>query len=264
MRTSRCNACWTFRPDPGFRFKVSGSNFRSQVTSDANIGLEPATRSQNPEAVVLMHGLWLTGASLYFLARHLRRCGFRVHTFTYASVRKDLRANAADLQAFVARLDAPVVHFVGHSLGGIVIRALFHYFPQQPPGRIVTLATPHGGSHIGERIARSRLGRRVLGASVRQLLARVPQGWALPPRDIGVIRGTVPIGLGRLFSNRHGPSDGLLTLDEAALPGATDSIALRLAHSAMPFARQTGEQVCQFLRTGRFRHPASRGTTASL
>jgi pimeloyl-ACP methyl ester carboxylesterase len=207
------------------------------------------------EAVVLMHGLWLSGAFLFFLARHLRRCGFWVHTFSYSSVRKDLRANAADLQAFVARLDAPVVHFVGHSLGGIVIRALFHYFPQQRPGRIVTLATPHGGSHVGERIARSRLGLRMLGASVRQLLARVPQGWTLPERDIGVISGTVPIGAGRLFSNRRDTGDGLLTLDEAGLPGATDAIELRVAHTAMPFARQTGEQVCQFLRTGRFRHP---------
>jgi pimeloyl-ACP methyl ester carboxylesterase len=210
------------------------------------------------EAVVLMHGLWLSGAFLFFLARHLRRCGFRVHTFSYASVRKDLCANAADLQAFVARLDAPIVHFVGHSLGGIVIRALFHYFPQQRPGRIVTLATPHGGSHVGERIARSTLGRRMLGASVRQLLARVPQAWALPDRDIGVISGTVPIGAGRLFSNRRATNDGLLTLDEAALPGATDAIELRLAHTAMPFARQTGEQVCQFLDTGRFRHLARR------
>lgn len=203
-----------------------------------------------------MHGLWLSGVFLFFLARHLRRCGFRVHTFSYASVRKDLRANAVDLQAFVARLDAPTVHFVGHSLGGIVIRALFHYFPQQRPGRIVTLAAPHGGSHVGERIARSGLGRRMLGASVRQLLARVPQGWTLPERDLGVISGTVPIGAGRLFSNRGGIGDGLLTLDEATLPGATDAIELRVAHTAMPFARQTGEQVCQFLRTGRFRHPA--------
>jgi pimeloyl-ACP methyl ester carboxylesterase len=199
--------------------------------------------------------LWLSGAFLFFLARHLRRCGFRVHTFSYASVRKDLRANAADLQAFVARLDAPIVHFVGHSLGGIVIRALFHYYPQQRPGRIVTLATPHGGSHVGERVARSPVGRRMLGASVRQLLARVPQGWALPGRDIGVISGTVPIGAGRLFSNRRETNDGLLTLDEAALPGATDAVELRVAHTAMPFARQTGEQVCWFLRTGRFRHP---------
>ena len=232
--------------------------------SGAESRLQSERRNPELETVVLVHGLWLTGASLYFLARHLRGCAFRVHTFTYASVRKDLRANAADLQAFVARLDSPVVHLVGHSLGGIVIRALFHYFPQQRPGRIVTLATPHGGSHVGERIARSRLGRRVLGAGVCQLLARQPQGWALPPRDIGVISGTVPIGLGRLFSNRREPGDGLLTLEEAALPGATDSIALPLAHSAMPFARQTGEQVCQFLRTGRFRHPASRGTTTSV
>jgi pimeloyl-ACP methyl ester carboxylesterase len=212
--------------------------------------------NQKPEAVVLMHGLWLTGASLLFLARRLRRCGFAVHPFSYDSVRKDLRANAEALARFAQGIDAPTLHFVGHSLGGIVIRALFHYFPEQRPGRIVTLASPHGGSHVGERIARTRLGRRLLGASVRQLLARAPASWPLPARDIGAICGTAPIGAGRLFSDRRGTNDGLLTLEETILPGATDTIALPTAHSAMPFSRAVGEQVCRFLQTGRFRHPA--------
>ncbi len=204
--------------------------------------------------MVLIHGLWLSGAFLFFLARHLRACGFEVHTFSYASVRRDLRANAAALERFVARLGASRVHFVGHSLGGIVIRALFHYFPAQRPGRIVTLATPHRGSHVAARIARSRLGRRLLGASVRQLLTGDLHHWPLPARDIGVIAGTLPIGAGRLFTRTRVPNDGLLTIEEAALAGATDSILLRVAHTAMPFSRATAAQVCQFLRAGRFQH----------
>jgi pimeloyl-ACP methyl ester carboxylesterase len=244
--------------------RVAGGKLYLPLGPGGDRRLQPESRKLQPETVVLVHGLWLPGASLYVLARRLRRCGFQVHTFSYAAVRQDLRANAADLQAFVAGLDAAVVHFVGHSLGGIVIRALFHHFPRQRPGRIVTLATPHGGSHVGERIARWAVGRRLLGASVRELLAGLPQTWPLPDRDVGVVRGTVPIGAGRLFSNRRVSGDGLLTLEESALPGATDSIELPLAHSAMPFARQVGVQVCEFLRTGRFRHPASRGTTTSL
>lgn len=205
----------------------------------------------------MMHGLWLTGASLMFLARHLRRCGFAVYPFSYSSVRKDLRGNAIGLQQFVERIDAPTVHFVGHSLGGIVIRALFHYFPQQRPGRIVTLASPHGGTHVGERIAQTRFGRYLLGASVRQVLEQLPEQWVLPSRDIGVVIGTMPIGGGRLFSNRHGPGDGLLTIEESSLAGATDTVMLPIAHSGLPFSRRAAEQVCRFLMTGRFQQPAA-------
>jgi pimeloyl-ACP methyl ester carboxylesterase len=219
--------------------------------------------SEEKDAVVLIHGLWLSGAFLFFLARHLRACGFKVHTFSYASVSRDLRANAAELERFVARLGATRVHFVGHSLGGIVIRALFHYFPNQRPGRVVTLATPHGGSHVGERIARTRIGRRLLGASVRQMLAGDMRHWPLPARDIGNVAGTMPVGAGRLFARTRAPNDGLLTIEETALAGATDTVSLHVAHTAMPFSRAAAAQVCQFLRTGRFLQPASRGTTTS-
>ena len=85
---------------------------------------------------------------MFLLARRLRRHGFAVHAFSYPSARADLTANAARLARFLDALDAATVHLVGHSLGGILIRALFHFHPNRKPGRIVTLATPHGGSRV--------------------------------------------------------------------------------------------------------------------
>jgi pimeloyl-ACP methyl ester carboxylesterase len=205
------------------------------------------------EAVVLIHGLWLSSYALGYLARGLRRAGFETHRFSYPSTRINLRQGAERLNGFLAGVDAPVVHLVGQSLGGILIRALFHYFPGQRPGRIVTLGTPHQGSHAAHRLLSRRLTRWMVGPAVREMEAGAPRVWPLPARDIGVIRGTVPVGLGRLVSRPGGESDGLLTVEEASLPGAADDIALPVAHSGMLFSRAVNEQVCHFLRHGCFK-----------
>lgn len=205
--------------------------------------------------VVLVHGLWLSGWCLLMLQRHLRRCGFSdTRTFSYRSVSRDLLENAQMLQRYLQQLDAPAVHFVGHSLGGLVIRALFHQYPQQPPGRIVTLGTPHRGSHPARILVRAAIGQAITGRSIAQLVAGVPEGWALPARDFGIIAGDLSIGLGRLFPGLPAPNDGVVALAETGLAGATDRITLHLSHTALVFSRRAAEQVCHFLEHGRFAH----------
>jgi pimeloyl-ACP methyl ester carboxylesterase len=211
------------------------------------------SESRHSEAVVLIHGLWLSGYALGYLARGLRRQGFDTHRFSYPSAQLNLRESAERLNEYLKRIDAPAVHLVGQSLGGILIRALFHFFPDQRPGRVVTLGTPHQGSHAARRLLKRPWTRRMVGPAVQELDTGEPRVWPLPQREIGVIRGTVPIGLGRLVSRPIGVSDGLLTAEEASLPGATDEIALPVAHSGMLFSRAVLEQTSHFLRQGRFR-----------
>jgi len=204
------------------------------------------------ESVVLIHGLWLSGWCLVLLAWRLRRAGFTVHIFSYASVRSDLRANAGHLQRYLTMLPAEEVHLVGHSLGGILIRALHHYYPQQRPGRIVTLASPHQGSIAAQTLARSAIGRRMLGRSVVPLLEGQPQGWPVPKREIGIIRGSHALGLGRLLTRLTIPNDGVLTEAETELAGAAGHVAVPASHSGLLLSREAVRQVSAFLRSGRF------------
>ncbi len=203
--------------------------------------------------VVLIHGLWFSGYILSVLAWRLRRQGFIVHTFSYASVHTDLHANAARLAHFLESLDADTVHLVGHSLGGVLIRALFHHHPRQKPGRIVTLGTPHGGSRVAQHLSRFSFWRALMGKSVAQLLAGESQYWRLSSREIGAICGTRSFGLGRLlYRGLPRPNDGLLTVKESAFPAAHEHLALPVSHTGMVFSRIVARQIAAFLSAGHF------------
>lgn len=206
------------------------------------------------EAVVLIPGLWLPAWSLWLQARRLRRCGYDVHVFSWRSVRRDLRENAAALQGYLAGIAAPTVHLVGGSLGGVLIRALHHYFPAQRPGRIVTCGSPHAGSRAAAQLARFGWGRRLLGKPIAQLLAGEPSGWRPPAAEVGVLAGNFPHGLGALIARLPRPHDGVVALDETRYPPATDTVVLPVSHYAMLWSRAVADQTCAFLRTGRFAH----------
>lgn len=208
----------------------------------------------------MIHGLWMSGGCLWLLARRLRRAGFIVHLFTHASVRSDLRANAEHLQRYISTLPAETVHLVGHSLGGILIRALHHYYPPQRPGRIVTLGAPHGGSRVARHLSRYAFWRWVMGKGVMQLLSDAPLRWTSPPREIGVICGTRSFGMGRLLvRDLPLPNDGLLTVKESAFPAAREHLVLPVSHTGMLFSREAADQTGQFLITGKFIRQGSSG-----
>jgi pimeloyl-ACP methyl ester carboxylesterase len=204
------------------------------------------------ETVVLVPGLWFPALGLRYLGNCLTRRGYAVRYFSYPSVRCDLRENAARLDAYLASIESPTIHLVGHSLGGMLIRALFRFHPQQKPGRVVTLGSPHGGSLVARRKNASRVWQRMMGRGVAQVLRGID--WPVPLREFGTIAGRRPFGLGRFAGEKLvAPNDGLLTEAETTLPGAADNLALDVSHSGMLFSRDVALAVAAFLETGRFR-----------
>jgi pimeloyl-ACP methyl ester carboxylesterase len=203
-------------------------------------------------AVVAVHGLWLRGAVMKILLRRMERHGFDVHAFNYPSIRDDLDANAARLAAFVASVPGDTVHLLGHSLGCVVILAMLERHALERPGRIVCLGPPFAGSVTAERVARLPGGERVIGRSLRDLLARGGFKTAAPGREVGIVAGRAPVGLGRLFGRFSGPNDGMVAVAETTLPGAADHIVLPVAHTALLWSPEVARQVEHFLRTGKF------------
>jgi pimeloyl-ACP methyl ester carboxylesterase len=190
------------------------------------------------------------------LARRLARYGYVPHPYSYPSVRLTLTENADRLAEFIGRLAAPVVHLVGHSAGGLVALTALDRHPQLPPGRVVLLGAPYGGSRAAEHLMLWRLGSYALGPN---MLGRTVRDWIAlqsrpaPAREIGVIAGRLPIGMGRIVGPQlDEENDGVICLSETAVPGMRERLVLNVSHSAMLVAPGVARAVCAFLANGRF------------
>jgi pimeloyl-ACP methyl ester carboxylesterase len=209
------------------------------------------------QAVVLVHGLYLGPWTLRLLARRLRGAGLRAHCFGYPSVSASPGEVAERLAAYLGALAGDTVHLVAHSLGGLVLHHLFHRHRPQRPGRVVTLGTPHLGSALAVGLRERGLGR-VLGRSVEQgLLGDVPPWDAT--RELGVIAGSLGVGLGRLFGRLAGPNDGTVAVAETRLPAARAHRVLPVSHTGLLVSGRVAGEVARFLTAGEFL-PQDRGT----
>ncbi len=208
--------------------------------------------SNGHAVTVLVHGLWMRGMVMQLQRYHLARLGFDVLCYSYPSMRLTLTENAERLAQFARSLRAPQLHWIGHSLGGLVILRMLERDPALPPGRVVLLGVPYGDGYVQRALATSRLGARLLGRSIGEWIdIRKPENF--PGREIGVIAGTRSRGLGRLVARGlPEPNDGVVTVAETGLAVARDCIALPVSHSGMLWSRRVAYQSSAFLRAGKF------------
>jgi pimeloyl-ACP methyl ester carboxylesterase len=205
--------------------------------------------------VVYVHGLWLSGIEGGILRRRLAKTlSAETHAFTYASVTSGMTGNAQALGKFLGKLRTETLHLVGHSLGGLVILKLFESGggAQLPPGRIVLLGSPLNGSRAAQNLARLPFGRKIMGRGVHEELLTERQRRWTGQRELGVIAGSVGIGLGRLVGVHGAPSDGTIFVEETRLPGILEHLVLRVSHTALPFSSTVARQTAAFLNDGRF------------
>lgn len=204
------------------------------------------------ETVVLVHGLWVGARHLHLLQKRLEGAGFRAVPYTYRTVRNAPRVNAMELNAFCRDLGSPaLLHFVGHSLGGLVLRHLFHDYPDQPPGRVVTLGTPHQDSAAARSLSRIGAGRAALGRSVHEGLLGGAPPWDAR-RELGSIAGTLRFGMGTLVPGIPTPSDGTVAVAETRLPGMTDHVTAPVSHFGLVLSSRVAGYTAHFLRHGQF------------
>ena len=203
--------------------------------------------------VVYVHGLWMPGEESLVLRRRLAR-GFdlALQAFRYSAASTGMDEITGKLETFVRELRAPAVHFLGHSLGGLVIYRFLERFPDQPPGRVVFLGTPCVGSRAAERAGRFAPIAHFMGQSVAaELLKPHERRWS-HARPLGIIAGTQRLGLGQLFADFTEPNDGTIAVSETRMPGAADTMVLPVSHLGMLVSARVARETGTFLTRGRF------------
>ncbi len=206
-------------------------------------------------AAVFVHGLWLTGAESALMRRRLAtRHGFECHSFSYRTIARTMSEVITSLASFVERIEADQVHFVGHSLGGLVLYRYFEAAPRAKPGRVVFLGSPTVKSRTAERVGRLPLFSSLVGRLASEELVW-PQGqreWRFE-RELGLIAGTRPIGIGRFFARFDEDCDGTIGVSETKLPGHTAHMSMPVSHLGMMASSAVADEVGEFLVNGRFR-----------
>ncbi len=206
------------------------------------------------EHIILLHGLWMRSFTMTMLRRRLERAGYTVHLFDYASVMHDPDLSVAELLKRARGLRGETVHFVGHSLGGLLALRALKQARDLPVGRVVCLGSPLRGSQVARSVARLPGGSLLVGKSA-DVLRDGLQRWD-GRHAVGAIAGRLPIGLGFVLGPLGSPNDGTVSVAETRLPGLADHCVVPATHLGLVFSDEAANQTVAFLRTERFARTA--------
>ncbi|OAH43905.1 hypothetical protein AX777_12435 [Sphingobium yanoikuyae] len=211
------------------------------------------------QSVILLHGFGGHQVQTALLVRRMRGEGYDVANIGYPSWRWPLPRVIDHLHARIIASPAyaaSTLHCVGHSMGGLMLRAWLARHRPDHLGRVVMLGTPNGGSEIADLLYRLRLHPLILNQAGTLLRTRRDATTlaALGEVDypLGIIAGDRPMsGLlpSRIF---RAPNDGKVSVAATHCPGESDHITLPVAHTAMIYTRPVADQVVHFLRRGQF------------
>lgn len=200
--------------------------------------------------VVLVHGLGRSGKSLKKLEKSLSKKGYQTVNVDYPS-RSDTIENLAEkyLKEALEKRCADTrkrIHFVTHSMGGMLVRYYLSKNRVENVGRLVMLAPPNKGSRYADFFSKCRITRFLLGQALVQMTSKedsMPNTLPDPDYEVGVIAGLY---------------DGKVTIEEAKLSGMTDFLIVPTTHTFIMNAEEVMSASELFLREGKFKTPANK------
>lgn len=217
-----------------------------------------STVEMKAELVVVLHGMCRTSRSMAKMARALERAGYTVLNLDYPSRTAPIEA-LADLaigQAMTAgrELNLRRIHFVTHSLGGILVRSYFARHPCSELGRVVMLGPPNQGSEVVDRLGRLWLFAALNGPAGRELgtdPASTPNRLGPVGFSTGIIAGDRSINWINSLMIR-GPDDGKVSVERTKVEGMSAHCVVHAAHPWLMNDTVAVRQTLHFLRHGSF------------
>ena len=209
------------------------------------------------DSVILLHGLARTRRSMSRLQHKLEQRGYRVVNRGYDSRSADVETLALDAidGALALCAGAPRVHFVTHSLGGILVRQYLAHHDIDNLGRVVMLGPPNRGSELVDKWRNFPGFYFIYGKAGLQLgtsETSVPNRLGQADFDVGIIAGTRSLNpiLSSFFA---GANDGRVSVENTRLRGMSDHLEMEVTHFFMMRNDAVIDQVIHYLESGSFK-----------
>lgn len=210
------------------------------------------------ECAILLHGMGRTSLSLGLIESALEDSGYHVWNESYPSLTQTVDAIAAPaIEAgieYCREHHASRIHFVTHSLGGIIVRYYFQQHELPELGRIVMLAPPNRGSEVTDEMKDGFLYRTFMGPAGQVLgtdAESLPNTLQPIPGEIGIIAGDID-GEPWFLPDIPGEDDGKVAVERTKLPEMKDFLRVDAGHTFIMRHDEVIRQIQYFLANGVF------------
>jgi len=216
----------------------------------------PASPAQG---AVLLHGFGALPATMWPIKKQLSNAGFETLSPFYPSWRMPLNRIITKLHtpinAFAQRLNGPL-HFIGHSMGGLIIRAYIKRYRPANLGHVVMLGTPNSGSELADFLNSYQLLRPILGRAAPALITqrdtRSVRQLGIVDYPIGIIAGNRALINGPLAAILPRPHDGKVSVAATHVEEESDHMVAPVTHTMLPYNQAVRSQALHFLQYGAF------------
>lgn len=214
--------------------------------------------TQAKDGVILLHGLCRSASSMNKMEKGLEAAGFITVNKGYPS-RKESISKLSESTIGDALKDPRLagcrkIHFVTHSMGGIMVRVYFKRHPDKNVGRVVMLGPPNQGSEVVDRIGHWWVFKKLNGPAGGQLGTAkdsVPNQLGKVPFELGVIAGNKSINWINSLMIK-GDDDGKVSLDSARVDGMKEMVVVPFTHPFIMKRKRVIALTIHFLKFGTF------------
>ena len=234
------------------------------LIAHSSAAYEPHELAKRDSHVVVLHGLGRSSSSMWLLSRRLEKSGFDVRNLDYESTKLNVPDLVMELVTVVdaccGQSDKPL-HFVTHSLGGILVRAYLAEHRPQNLGRVVMLSPPNRGTELVDRVVSHPLIRWATGPTAQEL--------GTAPTSLPNRLGPANVELGVITGDRSlnpiapwviaGRDDGVVSVASAQLEGMADFLVVKKTHTFIMNSSEVTREVIHFLNEGAFSQTAISG-----